>query len=213
MPNSRQLRRRLRATRRSLKPREQREHAFALKRRLCASLWFRRARRIAFYVAADGEIDPAPALRAALNAGTRCYLPMLRKYRPGALWFLAYRSRTRLRRNRFGIPEPTYRHRKRVAPWGLELILLPLVGFDPECRRLGMGGGFYDRTLGYLRLRRHWKAPRLIGLAHECQKVEQLEAQPWDVPLDAVVTERRWYRASKGSERPGGEAQPVPANS
>lgn len=212
MQNSRQLRRRLRAIRRSLTPAEQRQHAAGLERQLSNSLRFRRARRVAFYVAADGEIDPAPVLRAALRAGKPCYLPMLRKYRPGALWFLAYQRRTRLRPNRFGIPEPVYRHRKRVFPWGLELVLVPLVGFDPQCHRLGMGGGFYDRTLAYLRLRQHWKAPRLIGLAHECQRLERIEAQPWDIPLDAVVTERMWYGCNRGLQPGSRWAQPTPAN-
>ena len=212
MQNSRQLRRRLRIRRRSLTATEQRKHAAALSRLLTSSLQFRRARRVAFYVAADGEIDPASALRAALRAGKRCYLPVLRRYRPGALWFTAYQNRTRLRRNRFGISEPVFRHRKRVPPWGLELILLPLVGFDLDCHRLGMGGGFYDRTLGYLRRRRHWRAPRLIGLAHECQRLDQIEPQPWDIPLDAVVTERGWYRCKAAAASSAGAAQPTPAN-
>ena len=68
-----------------------------------------------------------------------------------------------------------------------------LVGFDARCNRLGMGGGYYDRTLAYLRHRVHWRRPLLVGVAHECQRVERLEANPWDVPLDLVVTERRIY--------------------
>jgi len=211
MQNSRQLRRRLRATRRSLTSAEQRSHAAALARRLTIDLRFRKARRVAFYMAADGEIDLAPALRLALGAGKRCYLPVLRKYRPGALWFLAYQRHTRLQPNRFGIPEPRYKHRKRAAPWGLDVILLPLVGFDEDCHRLGMGGGFYDRTLGYLRRRRYWKAPLLIGVAHECQRVDRIEPQPWDIALHGVVTERGWYRC--GRVRGPVSLQSTPANS
>jgi 5-formyltetrahydrofolate cyclo-ligase len=59
---------------------------------------------------------------------------------------------------------------------------------------MGMGGGFYDRTLAYLRDRRHWRRPLLVGVAHECKRVEHLEPAPWDVPLDLVVTEARVYR-------------------
>ena len=82
-------------------------------------------------------------------------------------------------------------------PWGLDLILLPLVGFDLKGNRLGMGGGYYDRTLSYLRHRRFWIKPRLVGVAHECQKVDSLIARPWDIPLDAVVTETAFYRFNK----------------
>ena len=109
----------------------------------------------------------------------------------------------RLVRNRFGIPEPSLRQHRIALPWALDVILVPLVGFDSACRRLGMGGGFYDRTLGFLRHRTHWRRPTLIGLAHECQRVAELEAQPWDVPLDMVVTEKRVYvRRPPGIEAP-----------
>jgi 5-formyltetrahydrofolate cyclo-ligase len=72
-------------------------------------------------------------------------------------------------------------------------LLLPLVGFDETGNRLGMGGGYYDRTLSYLRQRKHWRRPRLVGIAHECQKVDALAPSPWDVPLDMIVTEERVY--------------------
>jgi 5-formyltetrahydrofolate cyclo-ligase len=67
------------------------------------------------------------------------------------------------------------------------------VGFDVECNRLGMGGGFYDRTLSYLRQRTHWRRPRLIGIAHACQRLDRIDPRPWDIPLDGVATEERIY--------------------
>jgi 5-formyltetrahydrofolate cyclo-ligase len=118
---------------------------------------------------------------------------VLRAHPRQKLWFIEHREGERLTRNRFGIPEPALRHRRIALPWALDLILVPLVGFDVQCRRLGMGGGFYDRTLAYLRQRRYWRRPRLVGLAHECQRVERLDSRPWDVPLDMVVTEERIY--------------------
>ena len=99
-----------------------------------------------------------------------------------------------MRPNRFGIPEPSRRNRRLRLAWTLDLLLVPLVGFDTECHRLGMGGGYYDRTLSYLSHRDHWRRPRLIGLAHECQRVAALPVRPWDIPLDFVVTERQVYR-------------------
>jgi 5-formyltetrahydrofolate cyclo-ligase len=84
--------------------------------------------------------------------------------------------------------------------WTLDLMLVPLVGFDGACNRIGMGGGFYDRTLAYLRRRRHWRRPRLIGIAHECQRVDRIDPRPWDIPLDAVVTEQGVYRRTNAAD-------------
>ena len=193
MPTPQQIRQRIRALRRGLSQSEQRRHARALARNLERTPAYRRARRIAFYLAADGEIDPGLALKRALRAGKRCYLPVLPKRRQRSLWFVAYHRRTRLQRNRFGIPEPSLRHRERVAPMGLHIMVMPLVAFDAAGHRLGMGGGFYDRTLSYLRRRQHWKAPKLLGAAHELQRTEPIAPEPWDVPLDLVVTEAGAY--------------------
>lgn len=94
--------------------------------------------------------------------------------------------------NRYGIPEPV--DAKPLHARQLDLLLMPLVGFDLAGRRLGMGGGYYDATLAFLRHRRHWRKPRLVGVAFECQRVETLPHDPWDMPLDAVLTEKRLYR-------------------
>ena len=75
----------------------------------------------------------------------------------------------------------------------LDLILAPLVGFDTHGNRLGMGGGYYDRTFAYLKHRLHWQKPRLIGLAYELQRVADLANHAWDVPLQSVVTEQHIY--------------------
>ncbi len=173
-----------------------------------------RSRRFAAYWAADGELDPAPLLALAERRHQRCFLPVLRSHPQRKLWFVRYAPGYRLRRNRFGIPEPSLRQRRIALPWALDTLLMPLVGFDDQCRRLGMGGGFYDRTLAYLRQRRHWRRPLLVGLAYECQRVAELAAAPWDVPLDWVVTEQRLYRRPRApAEAAGGPQVSVPANS
>lgn len=187
------LRQRLRRARRALSPREQREHAAAVCQRLISSGLMHAAKRIALYLPLPGELDPLP-IRARLQGRRRWYLPVLRQHAPGRLWFVRLEPDTRLRRNRFGILEPVARQRQIVTPQGLDLILVPLVGFDAQCHRIGMGAGFYDRSLAFLGARRYWQRPRLIGLAHECQRVDAIEPQPWDRPMDAVVTERALYR-------------------
>lgn len=170
-------------------------------RRLAHHPRFLRSRRFGAYWAADAELDPAPLLAIALPRHQQCFLPVLRPHPQRKLWFVRYAPGEVLSRNRFGIPEPSLRQQRIALPWALDTLLVPLVGFDDQCRRLGMGGGFYDRTLAYLRQRRHWRRPLLVGLAYECQRVEALPAAPWDVPLDWVVTERRLYRRPATADR------------
>lgn len=159
---------------------------------------FLRARRLAAYLAADGEIDPSPLIARARMRGKRIHLPVLRPGPLPRLWFVEHRPGHPMRPNRFGIPEPRRRGRRLRLPGSLDLLLIPLVGFDADCNRMGMGAGYYDHTLAYLRGRRLWHRPLLIGLAHECQRVGHLDAEPWDVPLDLVVTEARVYRRPRG---------------
>ncbi len=187
------LRRTLRQARRNLSPLQQRLAAKALYRQLAHHPLFRRAQRIGLYLPNDGEIDPRPLMHAAWQRGKQIYLPVLQPWPATRMTFQPYKPGQRLQKNRFGIAEPAY-HRTRHRPaWVLDLLLLPLVGFDPQGGRLGMGGGFYDRSLSYRQRRRQWKSPALVGLAHECQKVDQLTMANWDVPLTACVTELRWY--------------------
>ena len=191
---TRQLRRRLRTLRRALDVRAQAAHAAAIIRHLRRTRLLPAAGRVALYVAADGEPDLRALMTGPLARRRRWYLPVLRGHAPGRLWFVRHRAGEPMRANRFRIPEPA-RRRRRIQPLhALDVILLPLVGFDADCNRLGMGAGFYDRSLAPLCRRRHWQRPRLIGIAHDCQRVAQLVPRPWDVPLDAVVTESRVYR-------------------
>lgn len=142
-------------------------------------------------------MDAFPLLRLAHARHKRCFLPVLRPHPDRKLWFLEYKRGDALENNRFGIPEPRLHNRRIRLPWELDLMLVPLVGFDADCNRLGMGGGFYDRTLAYLAQRWCWRRPLLVGIAHECQRVDALETNPWDVPLNLVATEERIY-ARKG---------------
>lgn len=201
--SSKDLRRQLRERRRSLGSRAQRRNSASAARRLGCLPIFLRSRCVATYWASDGEIDPAPLGELRRSRRKHWFLPVLRPHPQRKLWFVCRTAGDRLVRNRYGIPEPSLRQHRIALPWDLDAILVPLVGFDSACRRLGMGGGFYDRTLGFLRHRTHWRRPTLIGLAHECQRVAELEAQPWDVPLDMVITEKRVYvRRSPGIEAP-----------
>lgn len=147
------------------------------------------SKRIALYMAADGEINPASIARELWQAGKSCYLPRLQPKQLRKLEFFEYLPSTKLIPNRFGIPEPDDQQAQPIALDLLDIVLLPLVGFDRRGARLGMGGGFYDTTFAFIRSERRTK-PLLVGLAHGCQEVESLLMDDWDVPLAAIVTEQ-----------------------
>lgn len=190
-----QLRRMLRKARRALTPAQQRQAARDLYRQLAQNPVFRRARHLSLYLPTDGEIDPRLLLRAAQRRGKATYLPVLSAWPRTKMVFQRIRPGEKLRPNRFRILEPRINAARQRKVWALDLVLLPLVGFDEEGGRLGMGGGFYDRSLAYLARRQNWRKPTLLGLAHECQKVARLDQASWDVPLQGTVTDQGWYCA------------------
>jgi len=186
-------RRRLRALRLGL-PRAERVAAEAA---ILAALKrlrvLRRGRRVAVYLAMPGEVSLAGAIAAAFDCGADVYVPRLTSRRHGRMRFVRLRRDCRLRPNAaaFGILEPAGGTRGWLPPAHLDAILVPLVGFDRQGNRLGMGAGYYDRALRRLRNRdRPWRRPRLVGIAFGCQETTRIEPAPWDVALDLVVTEK-----------------------
>lgn len=184
------LRRELRQQRRALSTQQQHAAAIALDRVLGRHPLFLRSKHIAIYLPNDGEMDLTPLLQRARAMGKQCYLPVLSPLYHNRLWFAPYHADSTLSLNRFGILEPDCNYTQMRPVWALDLVLTPLVAFDTQGNRLGMGGGFYDRTLAYLTRRRHWRKPRLLGTAHAFQQVNQLRHEHWDIPLHGVVTER-----------------------
>lgn len=189
MTDRRQLRRRMRQARRALTARERRQYAEAIGRRVSKHKLFYASKHIAAYLAVDGEVDTLPLMVRAWSMGKTVYLPVLLPYGGNRLWFAPYTPDDKLIPNRFGIPEPARAAYTRVSPHRLDLVLAPLVAFDDSGNRLGMGGGFYDRSFAYLSRHRSYRRPRLLGLAYEFQRQPQLEHQPWDVPLAGVATQ------------------------
>lgn len=188
-----QFRKNIRQQRRALTARQQHLHAQKLAENICRHPAFRNAKRIAFYLPEDGEIDTAYLIERAWRYKKEVYLPVLPPL-GHSLFFAPYTGNSTLQPNRFGIAEPVCQPRYWLRARQLNLILLPLVAFDTQGNRLGMGGGFYDRSLAFTRHRKQWHSPQLIGLAHDLQKVERLSCEAWDVPLNMIATEKNIYR-------------------
>jgi len=182
------LRQHFRQLRRQLSPSEQTEHALLLGEQLRLFFSFKHPARVAAYIATQGEISLNPWI-----AGTsrhQLYLPKLYEPLEPRLRFAPLNANTKWVRNRFDILEPGAHWGQALHPRLLDIVLMPLVAFDRQGLRLGMGGGYYDRSLAFRRDRRHWQKPLLIGVAHSCQEYSALPQQSWDVPLDLIITER-----------------------
>lgn len=184
----RKIRASLREQRRQLSRREQQQAGRHLAAQLCRQSFFRHARRIAFYLPNDGELDPDFALDIAAAAGKQTYLPVLDPLGGKTLKFARWQPGDKLIANRFGIAEPSLKTATFAAPWTLDVVCVPLVAFDGSGNRLGMGGGFYDRTFASCYHGRR-KRPLLVGLAHYFQQQSNLPADPWDVAMHAVATD------------------------
>lgn len=183
------LRQSIRAKRRALSTRQQNLASQNLLRQLERTRLLFRAKHVAVYLANDGEIDPSLVLGALLSRGVKCYLPVLHPFRQNCLLFCEYNWNTRMQVNRYGIAEPDLRYCRTIPVQMLGAVLLPLVAFDSQGNRMGMGGGYYDRTFAFKHRSKH-VLPKLIGLAHRCQKVVSLPVESWDIPLDAIITDR-----------------------
>jgi len=189
------LRKELRKQRNSLDTDTQTLHSIAIANQLSNCSLYKRSKNIAAYLAADGEIDTEFLIHKALHDKKKLFLPVLAPF-VSRLYFAAYTPGCKLAANKFGILEPETHPKFWFKPQQMNLILMPLVGFDPQGNRLGMGGGFYDRSLSFHGHRKRTHHPYLIGLAHQLQCVDQLPHQPHDVPMHMVATEQRIYNTA-----------------
>jgi len=184
------LRRALKARRAAVPPRTRRQAGELAWRHLSRWPPLHFWQRVACYWATDDEFPTAAIIEGLWRLGKQVYLPLLDPRQPGRLRFQRYRPHSPMHRNRYGIPEPLPQRREQLPPAALQLVLLPLVGFDDQGHRLGMGGGYYDRSFAFVRRPGLQRRPFLLGLAYARQALPEIPARPWDVPLDGVLTER-----------------------
>ncbi|MGK9175435.1 5-formyltetrahydrofolate cyclo-ligase [Yokenella regensburgei] len=188
------IRKEIRQRRRALTSEQQTQLSEQAAARMMAYPPVLMAHTIALFLSFDGELDTRPLIAQLWRSGKRVYLPVLHPFSPGNLLFLHYHPHSELVVNRLKIQEPKLDVRDVLPLDKLDVLVTPLVAFDEQGQRLGMGGGFYDRTL------QHWQRYNVqpVGFAHDCQQVDALPVEEWDIPLPAVVTPSRVWEWPRG---------------
>ena len=190
--NKTTLRKKIRTQRRELSLEQQQQAAIDLASNLKTSRFLRRHKRIACYLASDGEIETWPIIETLWSLKKQVYLPVISHFPWAPLWFAPFNPDSNMIFNRFGIAEPDVRPDKRITAHGLDLVFLPLVAFDLAGNRIGMGQGYYDRSLQFIKQRKYWRSPLLTGLAHDFQSINKIDSEKWDVPLRYAITDKRF---------------------
>lgn len=180
-----QTRRRIRDNRNTISIEKRRLAESQVAKRLLNMASFRRAHHVSIYFAIDGECSLQKFMVRATRSDKQFYAPVIRDEN---LCFALLRPGITMKLNRFGIPEPS--DGPYINARSLDLVLTPLVAFDDRGCRLGMGGGYYDRSFHFLRQRATWLKPKLIGVGFELQHLSSIDMASWDVRLWSAVTEK-----------------------
>lgn len=184
----RRIRRELKQKRAKLSATQIRLASALIAKNLWASRLLSRAANLAVYLAMPGEVDCSGIITGAKMRKMRVFAPILSGQK---LFFAPLETGAKLSRNRYDIPEPEVSKARYVEPRNLDAVIVPLLGFDGNANRIGMGGGYYDRSFAFRKRRGTWRRPLLIGAAYSFQQVNALSTEHWDVPLDFVVTEQK----------------------
>ena len=188
-----EIRKTVRESRKSLTSQQQQQAAQQLSINFFQYINLPKKARIGLYLQNDGELDTSLLIQDLWNENHQLFLPIIHPFNRQNLLFQKYEKNSPMKLNRYAILEPKL-DCTGVAPLNsLDFLLMPLVAFDQQGNRLGMGGGYYDRTLAQ-HYRQQRSKPQLIGLAHDCQKVAKLPAAAWDVPLPQILTPSQLYR-------------------
>jgi len=184
----------LRTKRKSLTASFQKTAAEALLLRLQNNIVVTEAEHIALYLANNGELDLQPFIHWCWQQNKHIYLPVVHPFSKGHLLFLRYDNNSTMAINRYNIEEPKLDVRYIKPIQQLDIIFTPLVAFDSTGARIGMGGGYYDRTLAnwyenYVQDAQY--SPSIIGIAHDCQQITEVPHEVWDIPLPRIITPTR----------------------
>ena len=189
--NKQVLRNKLSEKRKSIPLLEQHQKSTQIAQRVKSLRLFKKAKKIAVYHAINGEANPG---ELPSDTSKQFYLPVLSSNKSQGLEFSLINQETQYQNNEFQIPEPIGTTNK-IQPNSLDLVIVPLLGFDLNGNRLGMGGGFYDRCFAFKK--ESLQKPFLIGFAYDFQEIEEIQAESWDIGLDAIATETRFIEFKK----------------
>ncbi|TAM58230.1 MAG: 5-formyltetrahydrofolate cyclo-ligase [Rhodanobacter sp.] len=196
----RELRQSLAERRRALSPPERMTAAQGLRRSLEQLPEYLADNRVAGYWASDGELPLNLVIPPLAARGQQFLLPVVS---PGKrLRFARWQSGEAVQPNRYGIPEPVAPG-ELLEPFQLDLVFLPLLGFDRRGQRLGTGGGYYDRSFAFLKKQVRPTEPLLVGIAYAFQELPRIEAEAWDVALDFIATDRELIDCHASASGPG----------
>ncbi len=178
------LRAQLQQKRNALSKEQQADYSQKICHQVITSDCFKKAQKIAFYMPVKGEANP---LALQENNNKTFYLPVLSSQQAFHLIFVKIDTKTHYKNNRYAIPEPIYKEKDTVPATQLDLVIMPLVAVDRKGNRMGMGGGYYDRTFAF-KNNKKINQPQLLGFAYDFQLVPSLSAAIWDIPLDYIAT-------------------------
>lgn len=181
----RQLRNAALAARAALTPHERDLASTKIIDTVTRSSWFRRSKLVGCYLPTEEEVDTWPLIDRAWQMKKRIFAPVIGKN--FAMRFRELRPETELEVNFYGLAEPE--DGEIVKTRALDIVITPVVAFDVDNNRLGMGGGYFDRAFAFLKHRKFLFHPKLIGLAFSCQRVEKIPPNPWDIRVFRVIDE------------------------
>ena len=191
------IRKTIRASRRALTNEAQQDASHKLLQTLINHTEILRAKCVSVTLAYDGEIDLTCFIEWCWQHHKQVYLPVVHPNEIGQLVFVEYTAHTQMKTNRYGIQEPKLivenAHFINTCPTtALDIVFTPLVAFDQQGNRIGMGGGYYDRLLAPWFSQK--TGPYPIGLAHDCQYIDNVPIASWDVPLPEIITPSQHFR-------------------
>lgn len=187
------IREKIQVKREKLGKKSQAEYSFDICQQIANNGDLNDAQHIAFYLPVRGEADPTYLQSLSGFSEKKFYLPILSETNKNHLDFALYNQQTPMKLNRFKIPEPDVNPTDFLTdPRELDAVIMPMVAIDRAGNRIGMGGGFYDRTFAFRKTERC--KPRLIAFAYDFQLIAAQTPQPWDVPTDSIALQSEYLK-------------------
>lgn len=187
MSNKDKLRQHFKQLRANLSPQEQEHAALNLKEQIKQNPLIQASKKIGIYLAHKNELNLTPSIKYLHQQNKPLFAPILHPHHQ-TFWFAPYQTNQALQKNKFGIQEPIYKLEDLLAPWELDLILIPALAIDKNHHRLGMGMGYYDRSLAFKKTNPLSK-PVLIACIYNFQiSNKDLPTNEFDILIDEIIS-------------------------